>query len=84
MSKQSLLLIVAIAVGLAGCGQHAASLTVREQSSALAGETGSRLPDFSVTDLEGRRLSSTEFRGKVVLIDFWATWCVPSEREMPD
>ena len=44
---------------------------------------GDRAPDFNVTGDDGQGVRLTDFRGKVILLNFWATWCPPCVEEMP-
>lgn len=46
-------------------------------------EKGNLAPDFELTDMEGSPVKLSDYRGKAVLLNFWASWCPPCRAEMP-
>jgi thiol-disulfide isomerase/thioredoxin len=51
---------------------------------SVGAEPGKLAPDFEISDMDGVRHRLSDFRGKVVYVNFWATWCTPCIIELPD
>jgi thiol-disulfide isomerase/thioredoxin len=60
----------------------AAICLVLQVSGGLAGEFNTA-SDFTPTNLEGQKVTLTSYKGKVVILNFWRTWCEPCKAEMP-
>jgi len=67
-------------------GSFAVYIIVHQTSRGDGGilRIGQIAPDFTAKDMNGKTVELKDYRGKFVFLNFWASWCVPCEQEMPD
>ena len=54
-----------------------------DKQKSLKDESNQQAPNFTLKDLEGWEVSLSDYEGKIIFVNFWATWCGPCKREIP-
>ena len=78
MKKTALILLFAL--GVCACSRQETGPGATESAPQAKGPA----PDFDLANVAGGKINSADIKGKVAIIDFWATWCVPCIQEIPN
>lgn len=88
MKNKLIFVVVLIVAGAAGFGLQ--RMLINQDNQNLAAEIpaaidviGQARPEFALQDIEGKMRNISEWDGKVLLVNFWATWCPPCKKEIP-
>lgn len=84
MIKLVLILITVFSINALCNYSDYTTTKISDYENSISKDDGDKAPDFQLKSFEGKTIKLSDYKGKVIIIDFWATWCSPCRKGIPD